>query len=114
MCGIFSSLFILNVSCFCHCSLSVLLLYRHCPLIHILTLNVKARVNTYSLLCRLYYHSVSNQPVLSNDFDADSDGEDTEWGRIASSRLIDEFIDVNKGEKELMKLWNNFVSRNPS
>ncbi|XP_067942259.1 polycomb protein Su(z)12-like isoform X2 [Watersipora subatra] len=62
---------------------------------------------------RLYYHSISNQPVLSNDFDTDSDGEDTEWCRIASSRLIDDFIDVNKGEKELMKLWNHFISRNP-
>lgn len=50
--------------------------------------------------------------MLSNDFNYDSDGDDEEWTRIASIRLIDEFIDVNKGEKDLMKLWNQFISRN--
>lgn len=26
--------------------------------------------------------------------------------------MIDEFTDVNKGEKELMKLWNTFSMQN--
>jgi len=65
-----------------------------------------------SRVTRRYYHCITNQPILSNDFDVDSDGEDAEWMRTASSRLIDEFIDVNKGEKELMKMWNNFISKN--
>ena len=26
--------------------------------------------------------------------------------------MIDEFTDVNKGEKELMKLWNTFAMQN--
>ena len=61
---------------------------------------------------RQYYHSITNQPIQSSDFDADSDGEDTEWQRKASGQLIEEFIDVNRGEKELMKLWNYFISKN--
>lgn len=72
-------------------------------------------ISNYSSLLghnRRYYHCITNQPILSNDFDVDSDGEDAEWMRTASSRLIDEFIDVNKGEKELMKMWNNFISKN--
>ena len=55
---------------------------------------------------------MTNQVVLSNDFEYDSDSEDLEWTRVASNKLIDEFIDVNKGEKELMKLWNQFISQN--
>ena len=61
---------------------------------------------------RQYYHSITNQPIQSSDFEADSDGEDTEWQRKASGQLIEEFIDVNRGEKELMKLWNYFISKN--
>lgn len=51
--------------------------------------------------------------MLSNDFGTDSDGEDIEWQRKASGQLIEEFIDVNRGEKELMKMWNYFISKNP-
>ena len=28
---------------------------------------------------------------------------------LSKSQMIDEFTDVNKGEKELMKLWNHFA-----
>lgn len=50
--------------------------------------------------------------MLSNDFTCDSDGDDEEWMKIASIRLIDEFIDVNKGEKDMMKMWNQFMAHN--
>ena len=40
----------------------------------------------------------------------DSENEtDPEWLRIKTCRMIDEFTDVNEGEKELMKLWNLHV-----
>lgn len=50
---------------------------------------------------------------MSTDFNYDSDGEDLEWNCVSSSKMIDEFIDVNRGEKELIKLWNHHMSLNP-
>ena len=31
---------------------------------------------------------------------------------VSFLQMIDEFTDVNKGEKELMKLWNTFSMQN--
>ena len=61
----------------------------------------------------MYRHSITNQPIRGNEFDEDSDGEDADWMKVMSNKLIDEFIDINRGEKELMKLWNAFMRNNP-
>lgn len=47
------------------------------------------------------------------ELDIDSEGEsDPLWLRQKTIQMIDEFTDVNEGEKELMKLWNLHVMKN--
>lgn len=42
----------------------------------------------------------------------DSEGEnDPPWLRMKTMMMIDEFTDVNEGEKELMKMWNLHVMK---
>lgn len=62
---------------------------------------------------RLYYHSETFLPVYPKELENDSEGEnDPLWLRQKTVQLIDEFSDVNEGEKELMKLWNLYVMKN--
>ncbi|XP_055845929.1 polycomb protein Su(z)12-like isoform X2 [Episyrphus balteatus] len=62
---------------------------------------------------RLYYHTETFLPVHSNELDIDSEGEsDPLWLRKKVGQMIDEFSDVNEGEKELMKLWNLHIIKN--
>lgn len=47
------------------------------------------------------------------DFDEDSEGEhDNDWQRKFTQRQLDEFLDVNEGEKEMFILWNLYVMKN--
>ena len=39
------------------------------------------------------------------------DHPDPEWLRIKTSKMIDDFTDVNAGEKDFMKMWNNHVQK---
>ncbi|XP_022080334.1 polycomb protein suz12-A-like [Acanthaster planci] len=56
---------------------------------------------------RMYYHTHSLQPIRPQEMDLDSEDEiDPLWLQQRTSMMIDEFTDVNEGEKELMKLWN--------
>lgn len=44
--------------------------------------------------------------------DVDSEGEnDPKWLRTKTMMMIDDFTDVNEGEKELMKMWNLHVMK---
>ncbi|XP_071481229.1 polycomb protein suz12-A-like [Diadema antillarum] len=57
---------------------------------------------------RIYYHTHSLQPIRPQEMDEDSEDEiDPDWIKERTRMMIDEFSDVNEGEKELMKLWNN-------
>lgn len=62
---------------------------------------------------RLYYRTTNAMPhTHSYDFDNDSEGEhDPEWQRAYTHRQINDFTDVNEGEKELFQLWNLFVTK---
>lgn len=61
---------------------------------------------------RLYHHTSTCLPVQPREMEADSEGEpDPEWLRAKTAHMIDEFTDVNEGEKELMKMWNLHVMR---
>lgn len=61
---------------------------------------------------RLYHHTMTCLPVLPKELDIDSEGEsDPTWLQQKTMQMIDEFTDVNAGEKELMKLWNLHVMR---
>ena len=61
---------------------------------------------------RAYYHSHTCIPIKPEEFDYDSEREnDPTWLREKTQKMIDEFTDVNEGEKVLMKLWNLHVMR---
>jgi len=61
---------------------------------------------------RLYFHTNTCQAVRPCEIDDDSEDEnDPEWLRQKTIQMIDEFTDVNEGEKEVMKMWNLHVMR---
>ncbi|XP_015211984.1 polycomb protein suz12-B [Lepisosteus oculatus] len=61
---------------------------------------------------RLYFHSDSCLPLRPQEMDVDSEDEkDPEWLREKTITQIEEFTDVNEGEKEVMKLWNLHVMK---
>ncbi|XP_034249349.1 polycomb protein suz12-A isoform X2 [Thrips palmi] len=61
---------------------------------------------------RLYHHTVTCLPVHPKEMDNDSEGEnDPKWLQTKTMMMIDEFTDVNEGEKELMKMWNLHVMK---
>ncbi|PIK50278.1 putative polycomb protein suz12-A [Apostichopus japonicus] len=56
---------------------------------------------------RVYYHTHTLQPIRPQEMDEDSEAEtDPEWMQERTKMMIDEFTDVNEGEKEVMKMWN--------
>ena len=60
----------------------------------------------------MYHHTETCLPVHPKELDIDSEGEsDPLWLRQKTIQMIDEFSDVNEGEKELMKLWNLHVMK---
>ncbi|XP_062853425.1 polycomb protein suz12-B [Trichomycterus rosablanca] len=61
---------------------------------------------------RLYFHSDSCMPLRPQEMDLDSEDErDPEWLKEKTATQIEEFTDVNEGEKEVMKLWNLHVMK---
>ncbi|KAK7144606.1 hypothetical protein R3I94_010888 [Phoxinus phoxinus] len=62
---------------------------------------------------RLYFHSDSCMPLRPQEMEVDSEDErDPDWLREKTTTQIEEFTDVNEGEKEVMKLWNLHVMKN--
>ena len=60
----------------------------------------------------MYYHTTTCLPVHPKDLDVDSEGEsDPLWLQYKTKQMIDEFTDVNEGEKELMKMWNLHIMK---
>jgi hypothetical protein len=63
--------------------------------------------NCQASMERIYYHTTTTLPLSVNEIDYDSDNDlDPDWLKEQTKLLINEFADVNDGEKELMKLWN--------
>uniref|UniRef100_A0A182JM87 Uncharacterized protein n=1 Tax=Anopheles atroparvus TaxID=41427 RepID=A0A182JM87_ANOAO len=61
---------------------------------------------------RMYHHTMTCLPVHPRELDIDSEGEsDPLWLQHKTMQMIDEFTDVNEGEKELMKMWNLHVMK---
>lgn len=61
---------------------------------------------------RLYHHTTTCLPIYPKEMDVDSEGEsDPEWLQNKTMMMIDEFTDVNEGEKELMKMWNLHIMK---
>ncbi|XP_050460300.1 polycomb protein suz12-B isoform X1 [Cataglyphis hispanica] len=61
---------------------------------------------------RLYHHTVTCLPIYPKEMGIDSEGEnDPKWLQTKTMMMIDDFTDVNEGEKELMKMWNLHVMK---
>uniref|UniRef100_A0A224X807 Putative polycomb protein suz12-b n=1 Tax=Panstrongylus lignarius TaxID=156445 RepID=A0A224X807_9HEMI len=61
---------------------------------------------------RLYHHTTTCLPIYPKEMDIDSEDEtDPRWLQKKTMMMIDEFTDVNEGEKELMKMWNLHIMR---
>nr|CAD7424807.1 unnamed protein product [Timema monikensis] len=61
---------------------------------------------------RLYHHTTTCLPIYPKEMEVDSEGEhDPKWLQTKTMMMIDEFTDVNEGEKELMKMWNLHVMK---
>jgi hypothetical protein len=62
---------------------------------------------------RVYYHSITGQPVLPHEDELDSDDDDTAtaWITEECASIIDSFSDVPPPVKAFFKLWNDYVSR---
>lgn len=61
---------------------------------------------------RLYHHTSTCLPIYPREMDVDSEDEsDPIWLRKKTAMMIDEFTDVNDGEKEIMKMWNLHVMK---
>ncbi|XP_060067488.1 polycomb protein SUZ12-like [Ylistrum balloti] len=61
---------------------------------------------------RLYYQTGTRLPITPQEINVESEEEsDPLWLRQKTVQMIDEFTDVNEGEKELMKLWNLHIMK---
>ncbi|XP_013855700.1 polycomb protein suz12-B [Austrofundulus limnaeus] len=61
---------------------------------------------------RLYFHSDCCVPMRAQEMEVDSEDErDPDWLKDKTVKQIEEFTDVNEGEKEIMKLWNLHVMK---
>jgi hypothetical protein len=62
-----------------------------------------------------YYHSTTGLPVSVTDLNYNSDDEDVDNASSIKFKnsIIDEFTDITKHEKELMKIWNLHLSTFP-
>lgn len=63
---------------------------------------------------REYYRSSNALPYSHlYDFENDSEGEhDPEWQRDFTNRQLNEFTDVNEGEKQMLEMWNLHIMKN--
>ncbi|XP_060971882.1 polycomb group protein EMBRYONIC FLOWER 2 isoform X1 [Cannabis sativa] len=73
--------------------------------------DLKSRVLLHK---RQFYHSHRVQPMALEQVLSDRDSEDEVDDDIADledRRMLDDFVDVSKDEKQLMHLWNSFVRK---
>jgi hypothetical protein len=62
---------------------------------------------------RLYYHTSTTLPILPGEINYDSDDELVpEWLRMQTEELINDFTDMNEGEKSMMRIWDLFLMKN--
>ena len=63
-------------------------------------------------LTRVYRHTTGAQPIEPEHMQIDSDDEIyPEWTQQLSRRMMEDFQDVNEGEKEMMIMWNLHVMK---
>ncbi|KAK8530820.1 hypothetical protein V6N12_013320 [Hibiscus sabdariffa] len=67
-----------------------------------------------TLMKRQFFHSHRAQPMESDQVMSDRDSEDEVDDDVADfedRRMLDDFVDVTKDEKQIMHLWNSFVRK---
>ncbi|CAF0733569.1 unnamed protein product [Rotaria sp. Silwood1] len=63
-------------------------------------------------LTRVYRHTTGAQPIEPEHMQIDSDDEIyPEWTQQLSRRMMEDFQDVNEGEKEMMIMWNHHIMK---
>ncbi|KAK9095156.1 hypothetical protein Scep_026625 [Stephania cephalantha] len=70
--------------------------------------------NRLLLQKRQFFHSHRAQPMAMEQVTSDRDSEDEVDDDIADfedRRMLDDFVDVTKDEKQIMHLWNSFVRK---
>ncbi|XP_022718515.1 polycomb group protein EMBRYONIC FLOWER 2-like isoform X2 [Durio zibethinus] len=70
--------------------------------------------NRMLLLKRQFFHSHRVQPMAIDQVMSDRDSEDEvddDSADLEDRRMLDDFVDVSKDEKQLMHLWNSFVRK---
>lgn len=70
--------------------------------------------NRAQLEKRQFFHSHRAQPMASEQVLSDHDSEDEVDDDVADledRRMLDDFVDVTKDEKQMMHLWNSFVRK---
>eukprot|EP00250_Pteridium_aquilinum_P004987 c1515_g1_i1 orf=609-3044(-) len=73
----------------------------------------EARIR-FQLQKRQFFHSHTGQPMAIEQLLSDRDSEDENDETIMDledRRMLDDFVDVTRDEKELMHLWNSFVRK---
>ncbi|GMI75667.1 EMBRYONIC FLOWER 2, CYTOKININ RESISTANT 1 [Hibiscus trionum] len=63
---------------------------------------------------RQFFHSHRAQPMAIDQVMSDRDSEDEVDDDVADfedRRMLDDFVDVTKDEKQIMHLWNSFVRK---
>ncbi|VUZ40264.1 unnamed protein product [Hymenolepis diminuta] len=58
---------------------------------------------------RKFYHSSTLQQITAGDNYDSEEEESSQWLRDQYQRRVQEITDVNKGEKELMQIWNAYI-----
>lgn len=63
----------------------------------------------------MYHYATTNLPMpphaITTASATEEDRVDPPWLMTKICRMLDEFSDVNEGEKEFMKMWNMHVQR---
>ncbi|KAM7272302.1 hypothetical protein ACFE04_026965 [Oxalis oulophora] len=70
--------------------------------------------NRSLLAKREFFHSHRAQPMAAEQVLSDRDSEDEVDDDVADledRRMLDDFVDVTKSEKQIMHLWNSFVRK---
>lgn len=79
-----------------------------------LTIERSESRNRMLLLKRQFYHSHRVQPMGIEEIMSDKDSEDEvddDVAELEDRRMLDDFVDVDKHEKQFMHLWNTFVRK---
>ena len=58
----------------------------------------------------LYYGDIDDAAAATMDLEDNDLYSNTDWVERKLERRIEDFADLNEGEKNFLKLWNNFIT----